>query len=143
MTFYWFLGRHGYIVVNTVTSQQEGPEGLIPGWGRTFLCGVCMFCLCGFSLGSPVSPTGEPKYTYVRCISCQHPWLRYWLRIWSWSPHAALWLSTASQGWVECRDQISPYALYVTNKVPYMSYRVNNPAICQADIDCKLNHLIA
>ncbi len=33
--------------------------GAIPGRGRTFLCGVCMFspCLCGFSLGAPVSPT--------------------------------------------------------------------------------------
>ncbi|KAF7660314.1 hypothetical protein LDENG_00284530 [Lucifuga dentata] len=31
----------------------------IPGWGRAFLCGVCMFspCLRGFPPGAPVSPT--------------------------------------------------------------------------------------
>ncbi len=32
--------------------------GLIPGWSRTFLCGVCMFssCLHGFSPGTAISP---------------------------------------------------------------------------------------
>ncbi len=38
--------------------------------------------------------------------------------IWSWSPGAALWLPTAPQGRVKCRDQVSLYAVFVTNNVP-------------------------
>ncbi len=30
----------------------------------------------------------------------------------------ALWLSSAPQGWVRCRDQISLYAVYVTSNIP-------------------------
>ncbi len=41
-----------------------------------------------------------------------------WLRIWSWSLGTTLWLPTAPQGWVKCRDHISLYTVYVTNKVP-------------------------
>ncbi len=50
--------QHGGLVVSTVTSQQEGPgfdarsarltsrvSWVCRGWGRTFLCGVCMFSL--------------------------------------------------------------------------------------------------
>ncbi len=45
-----------------------------------------------------------------RTISSQYPWPRYWLRIRSQSQGAALWLPTAPQGGVKCRDQISRYA---------------------------------
>ncbi len=41
-----------------VSLWQEGP-GFNSQLGQTFPSGVCMFslCLCGFSLGAPVSPT--------------------------------------------------------------------------------------
>ncbi len=46
-------------------------------------------------------------------VSTQHPWSRSWLRIWSWTPGAALWLPTAPQGQVKCREHISLYVVYM------------------------------
>ncbi len=59
--------------------------------------------------------SGFPHHQNMYISLFSDPWLRYWLRIWSWS---ALWLLTAPQGWVKCREHISLYAVYVTNNVP-------------------------
>ncbi len=42
-----------------LSHHSEKVLGLIPGWGRAFLCGVCMFYPCshGFSPDAPLSPT--------------------------------------------------------------------------------------
>ncbi len=47
-------------------------------------------------------------------IRSQYP-RQCWLRICSRSLGVALWLPTAPQGWVTCREL---YTVYVTNKVP-------------------------
>ncbi len=99
-------------------------------WKNTFL-------LSGFSLRAPVSPTNQNMH--VRCISSQHPWPRHWLRIWSWSQGAALWLPTAPQGCVlNAENTFHCMLLYVTYKVPlpYLLFNVS----CLHELCC-LNSL--
>ncbi len=63
--------------------------GLVYGWGRASLCGVCshfvdyLLVISAFQRGfppgaSPVSPTIKNKC--VRSVSSLYPWLRHWLR---------------------------------------------------------------
>ncbi|KAF7648941.1 hypothetical protein LDENG_00149760, partial [Lucifuga dentata] len=69
--------------------------GSTPGWGRAFLCGVCMFslCLCGFPLSAPVSPTIKNMYVRLNSpVSSLHQGTGFRLELGS-----VQWLPTARQ----------------------------------------------
>ncbi len=87
-------------------------------------------CWRGFPAGAPVSPTIKNV-----CQVYLQSALRYWLRIWSWSPGAALWLPTAPQGWVK----ISPSTIYETGKVPLPYLHLHQAAwknhLCLVPVD--------
>lgn len=96
--------QHGDAVVRTVSSQQEGP-GFNYWGGEAFLC----VCMCGFPPGPPISPA--IKNMYHRLIIQSMSMTK--------STYECLDLVPLllRRGWVKCREQISPYIMYVANKV--------------------------
>ncbi len=103
-------------------SWQEGPGYDLPaGAGPFYVDFACSPCVrMGFLRVLRFPPPSKHAY---RCISSQYPWPRYWLRIWSWSTGAVLWLPTAPQGWVKCRDQILLCIVYMWPiKVPLWTW---------------------
>ncbi len=90
------LGRHSNLWLELSPHSQK-VLGSIPSRGKTFLCFHVL-----------------PVFVWLcRCISSQYPRPRHWLRVCGWSPGAALWLPTAPQGWVKCREHVSLYTVYM------------------------------
>ncbi len=80
-----------------------------------FMCSPCVYV--GFLR---VRQFLLPSKHVSRSTSSRYPWLRYWLRMWSQSQSAALWLPT------DGRDRISLHMAYVTNKVPFwIKFKLN------------------
>ncbi len=104
----FLLGQHGSLVVSIV---RKTALGLIPGEGRTLLCGIFMFSLClrGFPLNTPASSmqvrsTGDSKLPVSVNVSvngCRICMLALWWtgdlsRVYPALPKCKLWSAPAN-----------------------------------------------